>query len=106
MLEKYLPDLDQKNQYFKFKLLEIFILLKTDIDKNEKFEELYEYQLSLSQKEDSGQDSFDIENTDIEKGNVFNDFNLSLLTINVLRGCSFHSSVTRKSIKFHPVFSK
>ena len=78
VLEKYLADLDQKNQHFKFKLLETFILVKTDVDKNDKFEELFEYQLTLSQKEESEKDSFDFENIDTEKGNVFTDFNLLL----------------------------
>ena len=79
VLEKYLADLDQKDQHFKFKLLETFILVKTDVDKNDKFEELFESQLTLSQKEESEQDSFDFENIDTEKGNVFTDFNLLLI---------------------------
>ena len=78
VLEKYLPNLDQKDQHFKFKLLEIFILVKTDLDKDEKFEELFEYQLTLSQKEETEKDSSDIENIDLDKGNIFNDFNLLL----------------------------
>ena len=79
-LKKYLPELEQKDQNFRFKLLETFILIKMDVDKGENFEELFEYQVALFQKNDAETDSIDLKDIDLDERKIFNDFNL-LLTV-------------------------
>ena len=79
-LEKYLPELEQSDQDFKFKLLETFILVKMDVDKGENFDELFQYQVALFQKNDAETDAIELENIDLDEGKIFNDFNL-LLTV-------------------------
>ena len=81
-LKKYLPELEQKDQNFRFKLLETFILIKMDVDKGENFEELFEYQVALFQKNDAETDSIDLKDIDLDERKIFNDFNL-LLTENL-----------------------
>ena len=79
-LEKYLPELEQSDQDFKFKLLETFILAKMDVDNGENFDELFQYQVALFQKNDAETDAIELENIDLDEGKIFNDFNL-LLTV-------------------------
>jgi len=79
-LEKYLPEWEQSDQDFKFKLLETFILVKMDVDKGENFDELFQYQVALFQKNDAETDAIELENIDLDEGKIFNDFNL-LLTV-------------------------
>ena len=80
VLKKYLPELEQKDQNFRFKLLETFILVKMDVDKSENFDELFEYQVALFQKNDAETDSIDLKDIDLDERKIFNDFNL-LLTV-------------------------
>ena len=79
-LEKYLSELEQSDQDFKFKLLETFILAKMDVDNGENFDELFQYQVALFQKNDAETDAIELENIDLDEGKIFNDFNL-LLTV-------------------------
>ena len=79
-LQKYFSELDQSDQDFKFKLLETFILVKMDVDKGENFDELFQYQVALFRKKDAETDGIELENIDLDEGNIFNDFNL-LLTV-------------------------
>ncbi len=79
-LQKYLSELNQSDQDFKFKLLETFILVKIDVDKAESFDELFQYQVALFRKNDAEMDAMELEKIDLDGGNIFNDFNL-LLTV-------------------------
>tara|TARA_B110001452_G_scaffold12135_1_gene9965 strand:- start:3813 stop:11204 length:7392 start_codon:yes stop_codon:yes gene_type:complete len=79
-LQKYLSELDQSDQDFKFKLLETFILVKMDVDKGENFDDLFQYQVALFRKKDAETDGIELENIDLDEGKIFNDFNL-LLTV-------------------------
>ena len=79
-LQKYLSELDQSDQDFKFKLLETFILVKMNVDKGESFDELFQYQVALFRKKDAETDAMELEKIDLDGGNIFNDFNL-LLTV-------------------------
>lgn len=79
-LQKYLSELDQSDQDFKFKLLETFILVKMDVDKGESVDELFQYQVALFRKNDVETDAIELEKIDLDEGKIFNDFNL-LLTV-------------------------